>query len=270
MAENDDPLVGSEEKPAAPSTAEIRAEVQQQLSAFKGEIQTDLGQFGNQLVQGVQQALAQAKEAPENETKVEGDNNAWTALADDPAGFVQQQVAKTIQDQLGPYLATQNEDKFDGLMEKEGRIFDAQFGEGKFAELIRPHVDMVLNAGGGQAMAQVKGSAQQIGFLINQVKGRDDVQEKLFSLKQEKVTKEAEVEATAVMPQGRGPRSNPTKLTADDEALLDDWDDETGIVSDRASALKWKQARGVDGWSISDMPDPPEHSKAWIAMLGNR
>lgn len=270
MADNDD-ILGDESPKTSPvdkpSDGDIKGMVQSELAQHSATLGSQLDNVTQQIVQGVSQALNQfqAGQALKGDDSPADDGEDWQKLAADPRTYIGKVVQDTMRSTLGPYLATQADDKYGTLMDDHKSKFDREFGDGKFDLEIQPQVDMILQAA-ADGGAQLKSSAQHINILIESIRGKPGMFDKLTQLKADKAKLDQEASDTMnPSPPMLGNASPPRRrsanqLTPDDKEWMEEYFRETGMEMDHKYMEEVLKARSDGGWQISNFPGLADHA----------
>lgn len=245
---------GKEPAKSAPqfSKSDISDAVKEGLSGLKGE----LGQFAKDVGAHVNQALSAAQTKVDKGTASKAEIDLTQRLLTDPESAISEVVQKIITAQLGPYLQTQVNDSYEGLVETQQKRVDARFGEGAFEQFIRPELDAVVAATKNPA---AKASKEYIKTVVNGIIGNDDILTKLEGHKAKDTEDKKAAAEKDDAPVGilDGGRRKPGKLTLSDQdrAFLSHLEDRAGVKTDAKLLESALAVRSRDGeWTVDNFP----------------
>lgn len=243
-----------ETKSAAPAIdpAVIQSAVSEGLKGFSG----DMRQFATSIAQSTQQLLDNAQRAESRGNPTPTQSDLTQQLLSEPEKAITSVVEKIMQAQLGPYLATQVNDTFEGIVEKHQARIDSQYGEGTFDELIRPELDAIVAKTPNQA---AKASKEYIATVIRGVVGHENIlpqlQDKRSAKAEADKKREADMDAPTGMLDGGRRRTQKPGLSADDQAYLANYEENTGKGVDRKLMEEALTVRKRDGgWTLDNFP----------------
>jgi hypothetical protein len=224
-------------------------------SAFSGH-RNDLQQFGNALVEAVNQRNA-SPNAPTPDSPASDGNLVDQLLSSrDPDAFlnnlIERGASKVIAEQVAPQQAQAAQQTYLNLTEKHQTAFDNEFGTGAYTELIKPNLEAVLSAMNNPL---ARGNEAAITTSINAIKGR------LFNELNERRTKfQAEGgksvgDPAQTLGPGRSRSASGSRLSSEDINWIASYEDHTGIDLDKkqlAEILKVRDTSGV--WTQANFP----------------
>ena len=234
---------------AAPTAADIQKAVAEGMGAFAGEMKNLPGQIG----QYVQQAISQANKAVAQGNANQQQTDLTQRLLTEPEVAITELMNGWAQKNLGPYLATQVEDKYSTLVEEQRKDVDSEYGDGVFDELILGELESVIEATPNK---EAKGSKRYIKTVTEGILGNKLIRPKLAAKLMEKKESErkAELESPTVLDGGR---RKPAKGVLDPESIrhLAKYEEVTGKSVDRKLMEEALNVRNRDGgWNIDNFP----------------
>jgi hypothetical protein len=249
----DDNKDSSTDKPAAAPTVskdDISAAVKAGLSEFGGQ----LGQFAKDVGAHVKGALDSAQTKVDRGTATKKEEDLVQTLLTDPEKAIAKVVQEQLASQLGPYLQTQINDNYEGLVEKHRERIDKQYGDGTFDEIILPDLEATVKAGNPAA----KASKEYVATVVRGIVGHENVQPKLDLKKDAMKAKREAEEKESDIPVGilDGGRRKPGKLALsdDDRAFINHRAGEGVKIDPKVmeAALKVRAEQG--SWTADNFP----------------
>lgn len=199
MPPNDSPFDDSKPAAAAPEapapeaasqpTGDVSSAVAQALEPFarqiaqQGQHLEQLAQVVAQQVQGQQQETAPAKESG-------GDKAFLDRFVEDPETVLQERVTAAIKDVMTPYMGVVLADQQHDALGSEKQAFEKTYGDGAWEKMVEPRLKIVL-----ENMAEPhRASREHIRRAVAGIKGSPELEDELFTMRQERAKKMAEAE----------------------------------------------------------------------------
>jgi hypothetical protein len=221
---------------------------QQTLHQNQTQIAEYLGQMSQQL-----QNLNPDQQQQVTDALPAGAQDLATRLLADPKSVMKEAFTEHARETLAPAMLQTINALSERAVQDAQRDFDAEYGEGKFAELaekeFKERIDKLPYEGRVDASA--------IRSIMDAIKGRhlDALSKAKLELQTAKQTEEANVAAARTLPPG-GTRPRQSELSANDRQLLKELD-QLGFRDhlDPARLSKVRQSRSQDGtYSIENFP----------------